>query len=133
MKIHKKTALTAGVLVLGALLLTGCRQANTAPNPGGGPILEITATGGATKLMILTLNKPAKSGTFKVVYVNPSAGAPEITGNFQILNGPPRKLKLSNTRPVDHHLDNEYSIDPSNKVDIAGSHEYDLTRLLAML
>lgn len=100
---------------------------------GGGPILEITATGGATKLMILTLNKPAKSGTFKVVYVNPSAGAPEITGNFQILNGTPRKLKLSNTRPVDHHLDNEYPINSSNKVDIAGSHEYDLTRLLAML
>ena len=36
MKMHKKAALTAGLLVLGTLLLTGCRQANTVPNPGGG-------------------------------------------------------------------------------------------------
>ena len=130
MKIHKKTALTAGVLVLGALLLTGCRQANSAPNPGGGPILEITATGGASKLMILTLNKTAKSGTFKVVF--PADPSQEITGNFQILNGPPRKLKLSNTRPTSYGLDGEESIDTHNKVTVSAS-EYDLTSLLNLL
>ena len=128
MKIQKKAVLVAGLLVAGMLLFTGCPQKKGVPDKNKVSIPDMTDTGGLTRLTILSLDKQTKSGTFKVVNLMDST-APVVTGNFQVIDGPPKKLKLSNTMPVSYGLDGDHTIGGDNMVEIAASH-YDLTPLL---